>query len=116
LTAPGHLAQLYRDEGKFELAGSLLTKVIEIRRRFKQEPLALGRLQHPGIAQIYEANTGRTILGQIEQAAAHSIGGIFLFTRMTIGLGMAHGKEPFPETTWSSRLVISFDFKASAMY
>ncbi len=26
-------------------------------RRFEQEALALGRLQHPGIAQIYEANT-----------------------------------------------------------
>ena len=29
----------------------------ELLRRFEQESLALGRLQHPGIAQIYEAAT-----------------------------------------------------------
>ncbi|HEV3117397.1 MAG TPA: serine/threonine-protein kinase [Gemmataceae bacterium] len=30
----------------------------ELRRRFEQESSALGRLQHPGIAQIYEAGFG----------------------------------------------------------
>src|SRR5207244_4941165 len=29
----------------------------ELLRRFEQESQALGRLQHPGIAQIYEAGT-----------------------------------------------------------
>jgi eukaryotic-like serine/threonine-protein kinase len=32
-------------------------------RRFEQEAEALGRLQHPGIAQIYEAGTADTGLG-----------------------------------------------------
>ena len=32
-------------------------------RRFRQESQALGRLQHPGIAQIYESNTADTALG-----------------------------------------------------
>src|SRR5688572_3667627 len=32
-------------------------------RRFEQESQALGRLQHPGIAQIYEAGTADTGLG-----------------------------------------------------
>jgi eukaryotic-like serine/threonine-protein kinase len=32
-------------------------------RRFEQESLALGRLQHPGIAQIYEAGTAETGFG-----------------------------------------------------
>ena len=32
-------------------------------RRFKHESQALGRLQHPGIAQIYEANTADTGFG-----------------------------------------------------
>lgn len=32
-------------------------------RRFEQESQALGRLQHPGIAQIYEAGTAETNLG-----------------------------------------------------
>jgi serine/threonine protein kinase len=35
----------------------------ELVRRFKQESQALGRLQHPGIAQIYEAGTADTRLG-----------------------------------------------------
>jgi len=35
----------------------------EVLRRFEQEALALGRLQHPGIAQIYEAGTADTGLG-----------------------------------------------------
>src|SRR5258708_16271148 len=32
-------------------------------RRFKDEAEALGRLQHPGIAQIYEAGTAETAPG-----------------------------------------------------
>src|SRR5580692_11346643 len=35
----------------------------EIERRFTQESQALGRLQHPGIAQIYEAGTADTRSG-----------------------------------------------------
>ena len=35
----------------------------ELLRRFEQESQALGRLQHPGIAQIYEAGTANTGLG-----------------------------------------------------
>src|SRR5262245_29236937 len=36
----------------------------ELLRRFAQECQALGRLQHPGIAQIYEAGTADTGYGQ----------------------------------------------------
>jgi len=32
-------------------------------RRFRQESQALARLQHPGIAQIYESNTADTGFG-----------------------------------------------------
>jgi len=35
----------------------------ETLRRFQQESEALGRLQHPGIAQIYEASTADTGFG-----------------------------------------------------
>jgi tetratricopeptide (TPR) repeat protein/predicted Ser/Thr protein kinase len=35
----------------------------QLLRRFEQEAQALGRLQHPGIAQIYEAGTADTGLG-----------------------------------------------------
>ena len=35
----------------------------ELLRRFRQEAQALGRLQHPGIAQIYEAGTAETPFG-----------------------------------------------------
>src|SRR6266849_96558 len=35
----------------------------ELLRRFEQESQALGRLQHPGIAQIYEAGTADTGFG-----------------------------------------------------
>jgi non-specific serine/threonine protein kinase/serine/threonine-protein kinase len=35
----------------------------ELLRRFAQESQALGRLQHPGIAQIYEAGTADTGYG-----------------------------------------------------
>jgi serine/threonine protein kinase len=36
----------------------------EMLRRFENETRALGRLQHPGIAQIYEAGTAQTPFGQ----------------------------------------------------
>ena len=36
----------------------------ELLRRFEQESQALGRLQHPGIAQIYEAGTADTGFGR----------------------------------------------------
>src|SRR5260370_35791032 len=35
----------------------------ELLRRFEQESQALGRLQHPGIAQIYEAGTADSEFG-----------------------------------------------------
>src|SRR5499433_2286879 len=35
----------------------------ELLRRFEQESQALGRLQHPGIAQVYEAGTADTGFG-----------------------------------------------------
>jgi tetratricopeptide (TPR) repeat protein len=35
----------------------------EVLRRFEHESLALGRLQHPGIAQIYDAGTAETGFG-----------------------------------------------------
>ncbi|MGZ4811721.1 MAG: tetratricopeptide repeat protein [Terriglobales bacterium] len=35
----------------------------EMTRRFEQESQALGRLQHPGIAQIYEAGSAETAFG-----------------------------------------------------
>ena len=35
----------------------------DLLRRFEQESQALGRLQHPGIAQIYEAGTAATAFG-----------------------------------------------------
>jgi non-specific serine/threonine protein kinase/serine/threonine-protein kinase len=35
----------------------------ELLRRFEMEWQALGRLQHPGIAQIYEAGTSDTVSG-----------------------------------------------------
>ena len=35
----------------------------KVLRRFKREAEALGRLQHPGIAQIYEAGTADSVLG-----------------------------------------------------
>jgi eukaryotic-like serine/threonine-protein kinase len=35
----------------------------DLLRRFAQESSALGRLQHPGIAQIYEAGAADTVFG-----------------------------------------------------
>ncbi len=48
----------------------------ELLRRFEQESQALGRLQHPGIAQIYEAGTVDTGLGPQPYFAMEYIRGI----------------------------------------
>ena len=45
-------------------------------RRFKQESQALARLQHPGIAQIYESNTADTGFGPQPYFAMESIRGL----------------------------------------
>ena len=44
-------------------------------RRFEQEAEALGRLQHPGIAQIYEAGTADTGFGPQPYFAMEFSGG-----------------------------------------
>jgi serine/threonine protein kinase len=44
-------------------------------RRFEQESLALGRLQHPGIAQIYEAGTAENEFGPLPYFAMEFIRG-----------------------------------------
>jgi serine/threonine protein kinase len=48
----------------------------ETARRFKRESQALGRLQHPGIAQIYEAGTADTSFGQQPYFAMEFIRGV----------------------------------------
>ena len=48
----------------------------ELRRRFVQESQALGRLQHPGIAQIYEAGSADTDLGPQPYFAMELIRGV----------------------------------------
>jgi eukaryotic-like serine/threonine-protein kinase len=47
-------------------------------RRFKHESQALGRLQHPGIAQVYEANTADTGFGPQPYFAMELIRGVSL--------------------------------------
>ena len=47
----------------------------EILRRFEQEAQALGRLQHPGIAQIYEAGTADSGFGPQPYFAMEFIAG-----------------------------------------
>ena len=47
----------------------------ELLRRFELESLALGRLQHPGIAQIYEAGTAETSLGPQQYFAMEFVHG-----------------------------------------
>jgi WD40 repeat protein/serine/threonine protein kinase len=47
----------------------------QLLRRFEQESQALGRLQHPGIAQIYEAGTADTGFGPQPFFAMEFIGG-----------------------------------------
>jgi serine/threonine protein kinase/Tfp pilus assembly protein PilF len=50
----------------------------ELLRRFEQETEALGRLQHPGIAQIYEAGAAETALGPQPYFAMEFIRGVAL--------------------------------------
>lgn len=47
----------------------------DLLRRFEQEAQALGRLQHPGIAQIYEAGTENSGFGEQPFFAMEFIGG-----------------------------------------
>jgi hypothetical protein len=47
----------------------------DLRRRFEQEAQALGRLQHPGIAQIYEAGSVDTGFGPLPYFAMELIEG-----------------------------------------
>jgi non-specific serine/threonine protein kinase/serine/threonine-protein kinase len=46
----------------------------DVRRRFCQESQALGRLQHPGIAQIYEAGTADSPIGPQPYLLQHRAG------------------------------------------
>src|ERR1700722_19889354 len=46
--------------------------------RFRHESQALGRLQHPGIAQIYEAGTGNTAIGTQPYFAMELVRGLSL--------------------------------------
>lgn len=50
----------------------------ELFRRFEQESQALGRLQHPGIAQIYEAGVANTDIGPQPYFAMEFIRGLSL--------------------------------------
>lgn len=50
----------------------------ELLRRFQRESEALGRLQHPGIAQIYEAGSADTPLGPQPYLAMEFIRGVTL--------------------------------------
>jgi eukaryotic-like serine/threonine-protein kinase len=48
----------------------------ELRRRFAHESLFLGRLQHPGIAQVYEAGTAQTEAGEVPFIAMELVDGV----------------------------------------
>ena len=61
----------------------------EVMRRFAQEPEALGRLQHPGIAQIYEAGTAETGFGTQPYFAMEFIRGLSL-----LEYALAHDLNP----------------------
>ena len=50
----------------------------ELQRRFERESRALGRLHHPGIAQIYEAGTADTDLGPLPYFAMEFVRGPLL--------------------------------------
>jgi eukaryotic-like serine/threonine-protein kinase len=52
---------------------------VEMLRRFENETEALGRLQHPGIAQIYDAGTADTPFGQQPYLAMELVRGETLF-------------------------------------
>jgi len=48
----------------------------DLRRRFAHESLFLGRLQHPGIAQVYEAGTAETDQGAVPFIAMELVDGV----------------------------------------
>jgi eukaryotic-like serine/threonine-protein kinase len=48
----------------------------ELRRRFAHESLFLARLQHPGIAQVYEAGTAETDRGHVPFIAMELVDGV----------------------------------------
>jgi tetratricopeptide (TPR) repeat protein/predicted Ser/Thr protein kinase len=48
----------------------------DLRRRFAHESLFLGRLQHPGIAQVYEAGTAETVDGPLPFIAMELVDGV----------------------------------------
>ncbi|MEZ4386329.1 MAG: serine/threonine-protein kinase [Candidatus Krumholzibacteriia bacterium] len=48
----------------------------ELRRRFAHESLFLGRLQHPGIAQVYEAGTADSDQGSVPFIAMELVDGL----------------------------------------
>jgi tetratricopeptide (TPR) repeat protein/tRNA A-37 threonylcarbamoyl transferase component Bud32 len=50
----------------------------DLRRRFAHESLFLGRLQHPGIAQVYEAGTAETPDGPLPFIAMELVDGVRL--------------------------------------
>src|SRR5580698_8186299 len=52
----------------------------EMLRRFENETQALGRLQHPGIAQIYDAGTAETPFGRQPYFAMEFVPGRTLLT------------------------------------
>ncbi len=52
----------------------------DLRRRFAHESVFLGRLQHPGIAQVYEAGTADTPDGPVPFIAMELIEGLPLNT------------------------------------
>jgi eukaryotic-like serine/threonine-protein kinase len=55
----------------------------EMLRRFENETQALGRLQHPGIAQIYDAGTAETPFGRLPYIAMEMVRGqnLLIFCR-----------------------------------
>jgi len=64
----------------------------QLLRRFEQEAQALGRLQHPGIAQIYEAGTADTGLGRQPYFAMEFIQGRPLMEYATVRRLNARGR------------------------
>ncbi len=55
----------------------------EMLKRFALESQVLGRLQHPGIAQVYQAGTADTDLGQVPYFAMEYVRGVDLRTYIT---------------------------------
>src|SRR5579864_7400549 len=81
LLGEGGMGAVYEAEQEHPLR-TVALKVIkpglvspELLRRFEHEARALGRLQHPGIAQIYEAGTAETGFGPQQYFAMEFIRG-----------------------------------------